>query len=126
MFFLYIEGSKVRLQALIRRLNEPSVEQTLVSTNFVACHQQDALAQRVKSERDTPNCRTMPKPQFFQVGVPSAFERIDGWPTESRAKRLQEFRVCQQLVLNGQFQRVEFGFEVIMKQNLPSHAKLWH
>ena len=99
-----------------------SVKASLARSRFVPRRQQDGTPLRIEGKGDSPHPVVGIEPQFFQVRMMGAAECINPRTSQSRPIRLQDFRMCQQLVLTLGRQPVELSLEGRMEDDFPRHS----
>lgn len=104
---------QMSVKSFVSLANQIPIEAPLAYPRLIARNEQDRFLLGIEGECNSPHSIVRIEPQFLHVGVSRALQRIYSGPPCSRAKRLDYFRLGQQLVLYGFRQSIELGFELI-------------
>ena len=114
------------VKARVRQCNQPFVKAPLIRAALVAAHQQNRLPRRVEGKGDASYFARPAKAQLLHVGVLRALQRIHCRPPQARAEIPQQQRMGQQFILQGFGQGREFGGEIVVKEDGPTHVQIMY
>ena len=120
-----IQFAQMRVVSVIGGDEQALVKPALICAALVASNQQNRLSLGIESKGQSPHLLVPRKPKFFHVGVPGAFQGVNGWPSQMRTKLRQQLSVSQQFVLKVLSQGFELCVKSFMKITVQDIGKLW-
>lgn len=90
-----IQFAQVCVIAVIGGGEQALVKPALICAALVASDQQNRLSLGIESKGQPPHLLVLRKPKFFHVGMPGAFQGVNGWPSQMWPKLGEQLGVCQ-------------------------------